>query len=70
MRVLACLTHAKLKMWHVHTFLCGILACACEPVNVRNKLALGFPHYTCDVATGTVAVAVKYNPLQMIGFVI
>ena len=31
----------------------------------RHELTLGLPHYTCGVATGTVAVGTK---MQLIGF--
>ena len=29
--------------------------------DVHHELALGLPHYTCGVTTGTVAVDMKYN---------
>ena len=70
MRVLARLTHAKLKK----------LACArtvahdfgmCTPDSkhthytrdARHELALGLPHYTCGVTTGAVAVE---NEIQLL----
>ena len=70
MRVLARLTHAKLKK----------LVCACTVAcdfgvrmrdskhtqhtrDARHKLALGLPHYMCGVTTGTVAVGNKLKLL-------
>ena len=70
MRVLARLTHAKLKK----------LACArtvacdfgvrvrdskhtCHTRDARHELALCLPHYTCGVTTGTVAVD---NEMQLL----
>ena len=55
------------KNWCVHALLHVILACAREIANtrdtqemyVRHELALGLPHYTCGVTTGTVAVGNK-----------
>ena len=57
------------KSWHVHALLYAILECICGPVNTQNtirdihhKLALGLPHYTCGVATSTVAAG---NEMQL-----
>ena len=62
-RVLACLTRAKLKkLAYVHTVACnfGVRMWNSEYMghtrDVHHKLALGLPHYTCGVTTGTVAM--------------
>ena len=38
--------------------------------DAHHKLALGLPHYTCGVTTGTVAVGSEKTALQLIGFFI
>ena len=62
--MLAHLTRAKLqKLACAHTLLHTIFACARGIANIRDtqedahhKFALGLPHYTYGVTTGTVAV--------------
>ena len=70
-RVLARLMHAKLQKWRVHALLHAILACAHE-IHSKHKrdtrhayyeLALGLPHYTYGVTTGTVALG---NEIQLL----
>ena len=67
--MLARLTHAKLQNLHVHALLHVILVCTCEIANTRDtrdechELALGLPHYTCGVTTGTVTGG---NELQLL----
>ena len=68
MCVLARLTHAKLqKLACVCTFArnFGVRIWDSKHMwhtrDARHELALGLPHYTCGVTTGTVAVGNKYN---------
>ena len=67
--MLARLMRAKLQNCHVHALLHAILACTRGIANTgntrdaRHKLALGLPHYTCGVTTGTVAVG---NEIQLL----
>ena len=69
MRVLARLMHAKLQKLacacsFAHDF--GMRMCDSKYTwhtrYSHHELALGFPHYTCDVATGIVAVG---NEIQL-----
>ena len=69
MCVLARLTHVKLqKLACAHTVVrnFGVRTWVSEHTrhtrNARHELALGLPHYTCGVTTGTVAVG---NELQL-----
>ena len=62
-RVLACLTHVKLQKLSCARTVArnfGMRTRASEHTrhtrNARHELALGLPHYTCGVTTGTVAV--------------
>ena len=68
-RVLACLTRVKLqKLACAHTVARNFHVCtrASEHTrhtrNARHEFALGLPHYTCGVTTGTVAVG---NEMQL-----
>ena len=61
--VLACLTHAKLqKLACACTVAHNFGMCMWDSKRTRHtrdahhELALGLPHYTCGVTTGTVAV--------------
>ena len=64
--VLARLTHVKLqKLAYAHTVAhnFGVRTQASEHTrNACHELALGLPHYTCGVTTGTVAVG---NEMQL-----
>ena len=66
MRVLARLTRVKLqKLACARTVACnfGVRMLASEHTrhtrNARHEHALGLPHYTCGVTTGTVAVGMQ-----------
>ena len=67
-RVLARLMRVKLLHTHTHTVArnFGVRTRASEHTrharNARHKLALGLPHYTCGVTTGTVVVG---NEMQL-----
>ena len=63
MRVLACLTHAKLqKLACARTVACDFGVRTWDGKHTQHtrdahhELALSLPHYTCGVTTGTVAV--------------
>ena len=68
-RVLASLMCAKLqKLAFACSVACdfGVRMQATEHTrDSRHELTLGLPHYTCGVATGTVAVSTE---MQLIGF--
>ena len=68
--VLACLTHAKLqKLACACTVACDFGVHMWDSKHTRHtrgachELALGLPHYTCGVTTGTVAVG---NEIQLL----
>ena len=68
--VLACVTHAKLKkLACAHTVARDFGMRTRDSKHARHtrdahhKLALGLPHYMCDVTTGTVAVD---NEIQLL----
>ena len=70
MRVLACLTCAKpQKLVCARTATCNFGVCTWESKHTQHtrdahhELALGLPHYTCGVTTGTVAVG---NEIQLL----
>ena len=69
MRVLAHLTHTKLKLVCARTVACdfGVRMQDSKHTrhtrDARHKVALGLPHYTCGVATGIVAVD---NEIQLL----
>ena len=68
--MLAHLTHAKLqKLAYTHTVAhdFGVHTWNSKhtqhTIDTRHELALGLPHYTCGVTTGTVAVG---NEIQLL----
>ena len=70
MYVLACLTHTKLqKLMCACTVACDFGVCMRDSKqtrhmrDARHKFALGLPHYTWGVTTGTVAVG---NEIQLL----
>ena len=76
-RVLARLTLAKLdKLACARTVACNFGMRTQDSKHTQHtrdachKLTFGLPHYTYGVTTGTVAVAMKDNCLQLIGFII